>query len=212
MPLWVETASARGLDAGPEIIFKSASSLLLGMQVEVLRFYMRLLVFVDAMKTAHVIRDMLKSLNDGDQLRHGGNYEGSVDCYNKALKLSGFLPSETKFDRRDFEALCQSGLSASYGRLGNHPQSLSAATMALLFFDECGTKYPAQAGRWLMAVVNQGTALASLGALAAALEAFQRAKDMFTAKGIDTPENTQWIATVDENIALLKAHLEKQER
>jgi tetratricopeptide (TPR) repeat protein len=173
---------------------------------------MLLLVFVVEMKTAHVIRDMLNSLNAGDQLRREGNFEGSVDCYSKALKLARSLPAEAKFDRCSFEALCQSGLSASYGRLGKHPESLSAATQALLFYDECGDKYPAQIGRWLMAVVNQGTALASLGALAAALEAFQRAKDMFTNKGTDTPENAQWIATVDENIALLKAHLEKQER
>ncbi|MGD6805637.1 MAG: DUF3856 domain-containing protein [Candidatus Bathyarchaeia archaeon] len=164
------------------------------------------------MKTAHVIRDMLQSLNDGDQQRRIGNFEGSVDCYNKALKLARSLPAETKFDRSNFEALCHSGLSASYGRLGKHRESLSAATMALMFYDECGEKYPAQTGRWLMAIVNQGTALASLCVFGEALAAFQRAKDMFTAKGIGTPENKQWLDTVDENIALIKAHLEKQER
>jgi tetratricopeptide (TPR) repeat protein len=173
---------------------------------------MLLLIFVVKMNTAHIIRDMIKYLNSGDQQRREGNYEGSVNCYNKALKLARALPSEAKFDRRSFEVLCQSGLSASYGRLNKHQESLSAATMALLFYDECGENYPAQTGRWLMAIVNQGTALASLGIFETALAAFQRAKDMFTHKGIDTQENRQWLNTVDENIVLIKAHLEKQEQ
>ena len=120
-----------------------------------------------------------KVLRDGDRLFHQGNYKGSVECYNKALTLCPSLPVDEKFDRRRFEASCQAGLSGSLGRLGKHLESLAAANKALLFYDECGEMYPADTGRWLMAMVNQGTALAALGCLTDAQEAFMRCKRNF---------------------------------
>jgi tetratricopeptide (TPR) repeat protein len=165
------------------------------------------------MKTAHVIRDALNALKDGDQLFHQCNYEGSVDLYNKALKLSASLPAEADFDRRSFETSCQAGLSAAYGRLGKHLESFTAANKALLFYDECGEKYPALTGSWLKVIVNQGVALAHLGVFEEALRSLERAEQLFTSKGLpDTPENRQWLAVVDENIAALKTHLEKKQR
>jgi tetratricopeptide (TPR) repeat protein len=161
------------------------------------------------MKTAHVIRDALKALKDGDRLFRKGNYEGSVDCYNKALDLLASLPADTEFDRRSFEASVYAGLSATYGRLGKHLESFSSSNKALLFYDECGGKYPEHTGRWLKAIVNQGVALAHLGVFAEALITFQRAKEMFLNKSLDSPENKQWVAIVDENIATLTAQLEK---
>jgi tetratricopeptide (TPR) repeat protein len=165
------------------------------------------------MKTAHVVRDALKALENGDVLFREGNFEGSVDSYCKALKLSHSLPSEADFDRPSFEASCQAGLSAAYGRLGRHLESFAAANKALLFYDECGEKYPALTGCWLKVIVNQGVALAHLGVFQDALISFERAKQLFASKGLpDTPENKQWLAVVDENIAALKAHLEKTQR
>jgi tetratricopeptide (TPR) repeat protein len=164
------------------------------------------------MKTAHVIRDALNALKDGDQLFRQGNYKGSVDCYNKAMKLLASLPASTEFDRRSFEASGYAGLSAAYGRLGKHMESFAAANKALLFYDENGEKYPEHTGRWLKAIVNQGVALAHLGVFAEALITFQRAKEMFLNKSLDSPENKQWVAIVDENIATLTAQLEKVQR
>jgi tetratricopeptide (TPR) repeat protein len=165
------------------------------------------------MKTAHVIRDMQKSLKEGERLAHQGNFEGSVTCYNKALKLCLSLPSsDEKSARRRFEATCQAGLSAALGHLGKHLESFAAANKALLFYDECGEKYPADTGRWLMALVNQGTALAALGCLPDALEAFLRAKEIFINKGLDIAQNKQWIDMVDGNIATVRAHMAKEER
>ena len=163
------------------------------------------------MKTAHVIRDMQNSLREGDRLFHQGNYAGSVECYNKALKICSSLPVDEKFDRPRFEASCQAGLSASLGHLGKHLESFAAANKALHFYDECGEKFPADTGRWLMAQVNQGTALAALGCFPAALEAFERAKEIFINKGLDIAQNKQWIDMVDGNIATIKAHIAKEE-
>jgi len=164
------------------------------------------------MKTVHVIRDMQKSLKDGERFFHQGNYPGSIECYNKALRLCFSLPSDTKFDRRRFEAFCQAGLSASLGRLGKHLEGFAAANKALVFFDECGEIYPADTGRWLMAIVNQGTALAALGCFSDAMAAFQRAKEFFISKGLNTAENKAWIEMVDGNIAAIVSHLAKKER
>ena len=112
----------------------------------------------------------------------------------------------------DFEAFCQAGLSGSLGRLGNHLESFAAANKALLFYDENGEIYPADTGRWLMAIVNQGTALAALGCFSDAMAAFQRAKEIFINKGLNNAENKAWIEMVDGNIAAINAHLAKKER
>ncbi len=162
------------------------------------------------MKTAHVIRDMQKSHKDGVQLFHQGNYEGAVDCYRKCLKLCCLLSADEVFDRQRFEASCYARLSASLGRLGKHLESLAAANKALLFYDECGEKYPEDTGKWLMALVNQGTSLATLGCFAAAMDALMRAKEIFNKNGMGTNENKNWIETVEGNIAAINAHLAKQ--
>lgn len=164
------------------------------------------------MKTAHVIRDMQKFWRDGDRSFHQGNFEGSVASYNKALQLCQSLPAETTFDRRRFEASVYAGLSAAYGRLDKPLESFAAANKALQFYDECGDKYPADVGRWLMAIVNWGTALAAFKCFSDAQAAFRRAKEIFISKGLDTPENKQWIAMVDSNLAVLEAHLKKLEQ
>jgi tetratricopeptide (TPR) repeat protein len=164
------------------------------------------------MKTSHVTSDALKALKDGDRLFQQGNYERSVHNYNKALTLSKSLPAEVEFDHPSFEASCHAGLSAAYGRLGKHLDSFAAANKALCFYNTFGEQYPEHTGRWLKSIVNQGVALAHLGVFAEALNSFQRAKEMFANKSLDTPENKQWVAVVDENIAALKTHLEKVQR
>jgi tetratricopeptide (TPR) repeat protein len=164
------------------------------------------------MKTAHVIRDMQNAYREADQLFHGANYEGSVECYNKALQLCQSLPETTEFDQHRFEASCYAGLSGALGRLEKHLESFAAANKALVFYDQCGDNYPADTGRWLMAQVNQGTALAALGCLAAALEALGRAKEIFVNKGLDSAQNKQWLEIVDGNIAAISARLKEQEK
>lgn len=164
------------------------------------------------MKTLHVLRDMQRVCKDADWQYKQGNYAGSVECYQKALKLCQSLPSETDFDCHRFEAFCYAGLSASLGQLTKHLESLAAANKALAFYDQCGEKYPADVGRWLMAQVNQGIALATLGCFDAALEALMRAKELFINHGLDACQNKQWLEMVDVNIAAITAHMAKQER
>jgi tetratricopeptide (TPR) repeat protein len=163
------------------------------------------------MKAAHIIKDMQDSYRTADQSFHQSNYEGSIDSYNRALQLCQSLPISQEFDRRRFEASVYAGLSGALGRLGKHLESFAAANKALVFYDQCGDNYPADIGRWLMAQVNQGTALAALGCLGAALEALQRAKEIFTNKGLDSFQNKLWLEMVDGNIAAICARMKEQE-
>jgi len=164
------------------------------------------------MSAAQVFEAMQAAFKEADQQFRKGNYAESVECYQKALQLCQSLPPETTFDRLRFEASIYAGLSAAYGRLDKPLESFAAANKARLFYDECGDKYPADVGRWLMAIVNWGTALAAFKCFSDAQAAFRRAKEIFISKGLDTPENKQWIAMVDSNLAVLEAHLKKLEQ
>ncbi|MCW3998621.1 MAG: tetratricopeptide repeat protein [Candidatus Bathyarchaeota archaeon] len=163
------------------------------------------------MKTSHVIRDMQKASLTAERLNREGNYANAVEAYNKALRICATLPATSDFDRRRFEAHCYAGLSAAQGKLGKHLECFASANKALAFYDECGDKYPADVGRWLMAQVNQGTALATLGCPAAALEALARAKQLLASHGLDTPENKRWLEAVDANVSVIEAHLAGQQ-
>jgi tetratricopeptide (TPR) repeat protein len=163
------------------------------------------------MKTAHVIRDMQNAHRNAEKACNIGDYQGCINNYQKALRLCQTLPQTENFDKHRFEASIHAGLSGALGRLGKHMESFASANMALVFYDVCGENYPADTGRWLMAQVNQGTSLAALGCLPAALEALLKAKQIFSDKGLDAAQNKAWLEMVDGNIAAINAQIKKQE-
>jgi tetratricopeptide (TPR) repeat protein len=167
---------------------------------------------ISAMKISDVMKDMQDAYRQADMAFHQCNYQGSVDSYRKALRLCQSLPPEQEFDRARFEASVNAGLSGALGRLEKHMESFAAANMALAFYDQCGDNYLADTGRWLMAQVNQGAALAALGCFPAAIEALQRAKQIFTDKGLDPTKNADWLKMVDGNIAAITAQMEKKKQ
>ena len=153
------------------------------------------------MDTAAKVRESLRSWKEADRLFDAGDFGKSASSYRKALDLAQSLPAEEEFDHPGFAASCNAGLSGSLGRLGKHHESLAAADAALAFFDRAGDMYPAEAGKWMMAVVNRGAALAVLSRPREALEAFKRAKKMLVERGMNSAENKQWISMVDQNIS-----------
>jgi tetratricopeptide (TPR) repeat protein len=155
---------------------------------------------------------MQQAQTTGQQAFSSGDFQGAVECYTKALRLCGSLPANADFDFRKFMASVNAGLSAAYGHLSKHMESFAAANKALTYFENCGELGPVEVGKWLMAQVNQGTALAALGCLPAALEALQKAKDVFTEKGLDLAANRQWLELVDGNISAIHAQIEKQQQ
>jgi tetratricopeptide (TPR) repeat protein len=163
------------------------------------------------MKKVHVIRDMQTAHKNAEKSYNNGDYQGCINNYQKALHLCQTLPQTENFDKHRFEASIHAGLSGALGRMGKHMESFAAANMALVFYEVCGENYPADTGRWLMAQVNQGTALAALGCFPAAIEALLKAKQIFTDKGLDAAQNKGWLEIVEGNIAAIKAQLKKQE-
>ncbi len=164
------------------------------------------------MKTAHVISQMQQAQKNAEQALRQGDNQGAFECFQKALRLLGQLPADAEFDRRSFEASCQAGLSGALGKLGKHMESFAAANKALTFYYSLGEIPVEDVGRFLMAQVNQGTALAALGCLPAALEALERAKDVFRRKGLDTRTNRAWLDAVDGNIEAINREIEKKQR
>ncbi|XHH08990.1 MAG: DUF3856 domain-containing protein [Candidatus Bathyarchaeia archaeon] len=164
------------------------------------------------MKTAHVIRDMQAAQEKANKAFSQGDYQGAVEYSQKALSLCSLLPETAEFDTRRFAASVHASLSAAYGRQGKHLESFATANKALIFFDQIGELDAVETGRYLMAQVNQGTALATLGCLPAALEALEKAKEIFACKGLDPAANRQWLEQVDGNIAAIKAQIEKQQQ
>jgi len=134
------------------------------------------------------------------------------NCQVIAAPVSATLPPDCEFDRRRFAAYCYSGLSAAYGKIGKHMECFAAANKALGFYDEAGDQYPADVGRWLMALANQGTSLAALRCLDAALEALLKAKDIFVRHGLNTEQNKQWLAMVDGNIEAIRREAQRQQQ
>jgi hypothetical protein len=82
----------------------------------------------------------------------------------------------------------------------------------LVYYDRLNEIPVEDVGRFLMAQVNQGTALAALGCLPAALEALQRAKDVFRREGLNPEQNRQWLDAVDGNILAINKQIEKKQQ
>lgn len=164
------------------------------------------------MKTAHVIREMQLAQKNGETALREGDNQGATECYQKALRLLGQLPVNVEFDRCKFEAACQAGLSGTLGKLGKHMESFAAANKALLYYDSLNEIPVEDVGRFLMAQVNQGTALAALGCLPAAIEALQRAKDIFRREGLNPEQNRQWLDAVDGNILAINKQIDKKQQ
>jgi tetratricopeptide (TPR) repeat protein len=155
---------------------------------------------------------MQEDIEKAHRAFHQSDYQGAIECYNKALQICSSLPVGVEFDRTKFEAMVYAGLSAAFGRQGKHLESFAAANKALAFFDQIGELNAVETGKYLMAQVNQGTALAAFGCFSAALEALDKAKKVFNNKGLDPIKNKHWLEMVDGNIVAIKGQIEKQQQ
>jgi tetratricopeptide (TPR) repeat protein len=163
------------------------------------------------MKTVHITRKMHQTIENAIEAFHKANYQGAEECYIKALQLCNSLPVDVEFDRNRFEATVQAGLSAAFGRQGKHMESFAAANKALVFFDNTSELDSVEIGKYLMAQVNQGTALAALGCLPAALEALCRAKEIFSKNKLDPVKNKAWLDMVEGNIVAINGEIAKHQ-
>ena len=162
------------------------------------------------METKEKVYEALRLWKDGDKLFQEGSYRASADAYVNAIRLSEDLPKEEEIDHYGFRASCCAGLSGALGKLGLHDEVLKVATTALAFFDKVDGLYPAERPKWLMVLVNKGSALACLGRPLEALECFTRAKKMFADNEATIPGNRQWIQQLDQNIDSVRRMMEQE--
>ena len=161
----------------------------------------------------HIIREMQQANEKAIRAFNQADYQGAVECYSKALQLCNSLPENVAFDKVKFEAIVHSGLSAAFGRQKKHMESFAAANKALSFFEQKNNEElnAIDMGKYLVAQVNQGTALAALGCLSASLEALYRAKELFSNSNLDPVLNKQWLELVEGNIVAIKAQIVKRQ-
>ena len=164
------------------------------------------------MKTVSILHRMQIVNEEANNAFYQGNYQCAIDGYNEALRLCSSLSVEVEFDRVRFEAIVYAGLSAALGQQGKHMESFAAANKALVFFEQMSVLGIVETGKYLMVQVNQGVALAALGCFSAALEALDKAKEVFNNKGLDPNKNRQWLELVEGNIVAIKGQIEKQQQ
>ena len=164
------------------------------------------------MNTMYKIREIQQTNEKAIMAFNQADYQGAVECYNKALQLCNSLPENTAFDKAKFEAIVHSGLSAAFGRQKKHMESFAAANKALAFFEQKNNEElnDIDIGKYLVAQVNQGTAFAALGCLSASLEALHKAKEIFSNSKLDPVLNKQWLESVEGNILAVKTQIEKR--
>jgi tetratricopeptide (TPR) repeat protein len=127
-----------------------------------------------------------------------------------AIRLSEELPKEEEFDHYGFRASCYARLSGALGKLGLHDEVLKVATAATAFFDKVGWLYPTERPKWLMVLVNKGSALACLGRPREALECLTRVKEMIADNEATIPGNRQWIQQLNQNIDSVRRMIEHE--
>lgn len=149
---------------------------------------------------------------EAEQAFSAGDYSKCVSCYAEAIELVKDRKTDASFDFHRFMAGCYSGLTGALGKLGKHEKCLELADAALSFFEKVGDLYPVLRGKWLMAIVNKGTALVCLGRPEEALPLFERAKRMAQESGTDSDEKQHWMIMVEQNIESVKKLLDKQKK
>lgn len=154
----------------------------------------------------HPVNRALRLIKSGDQASGAGDHERALSCYKGAATLALGV-SENEWNQRAFLAVCSACISAPLANLGRYEESLQHAERALEFFDSSGELYPAERGRWFMALFNRGAVLAKLGRPADALPLIRKARTMIPA-GL---EGQKARAMCDHNIQIIESALSQPE-
>jgi tetratricopeptide (TPR) repeat protein len=148
---------------------------------------------MDIQKT---VIDILTSFEEGNKALEIGQYSSAWPHYTKAMQLLMNLPNSEPFDRLAFAASCLAGMALVNVHLQNYDAALQAADKALSFFDKglpqdmpeltalgrkptaVGELYPAEFGKWVLAVLSKGISLVESGRFAKAAHQRDRAREM----------------------------------
>lgn len=123
-----------------------------------------------------MVAEIVNSVGEGDKDLEQAKYLAATRQYEKAVDLFMVLPEADPFKDKCFVMSCLAAVTFARAQLGK--DDLKAAEKVTDWFESNGDRYPAEYGKWLLAMLSKAIALAGLGRLAEAAEQRDRIKRM----------------------------------
>ncbi|MEI7749149.1 MAG: tetratricopeptide repeat protein [Chlorobiaceae bacterium] len=144
------------------------------------------------------------ALSQGEQQLRDALYEEASESYRRALEVSRSIPQEEAFDYDGFDALCHTGLSGAYVKLGRYAEALHSAEIGLRYFNRRGELHQDEGKQWIAAVLNRAQALDGTGQREEALKAYRIASEMIAERKGELPDKEELQRSIKEQVARLQ--------
>ncbi len=144
------------------------------------------------------------ALSQGEQQLRDALYEEAAESYKRALEVSRSIPKEEAFDYDGFDALCHTGLSGAYVKLGRYEEALCSSEIGLRYFDRRGELHKEEGKQWIAAVLNRAQALEGTGRWEEALKAYQIASEMIAERKGELPAKEELQQLIEERVSKLQ--------
>ena len=144
------------------------------------------------------------ALSQGEQQLHDSLYEEAAESYKRALEVSMSIPEEEAFDYEGFDALCHTGLSGAYVKLGRYAEALQSAEIGLRYFNRRGELHQDEGKQWIAAVLNRAQALEGTGRTEDALKAYQITSEMIAERKGELPGKEDLQRLIEERVSKLQ--------
>ncbi len=145
------------------------------------------------------------ALSQGEQQLRDALYGEAAESYQRALEVSRSIPKEEAFDYEGFDALCHTGLSGAYVKLGCFPEALQSAEIGLRYFNRRGELHKDEGKQWIAAVLNRAQALEGIGRKEEALKAYQITSEMIAERKGELPGKAELQQLIDERVSRLQS-------
>jgi tetratricopeptide (TPR) repeat protein len=145
------------------------------------------------------------ALSQGERQLRDALYEEAAESYKRALEVSRSIPEEEAFDYEGFDALCHTGLSGAYVKLGRYAEAFQSAEIGLRYFNRRGELHQDEGKQWIAVVLNRAQALDGTGRTEEALKAFQITSEMIAERKGELPGKEDLQRLIEERIATLQA-------
>jgi len=144
------------------------------------------------------------ALSQGEQQLRDAHFEEAAESYKRALEVSRTIPAEEAFDYNGFDALCHTGLSGAYVKLGRYEEALHSAEIGLRYFNRRGELHQDEGKQWIAAVFRRAQALEGIGRKEEALKAFQMVGEMIAERKGEMSDKEELQRMIAEHIASLQ--------
>lgn len=144
------------------------------------------------------------ALSQGEQQLRDALFEEAAESYKRALEVSRSIPKEEAFDYDWFDALCHTGLSGAYVKLGLYAEALNSVEIGLRYFNRRGELHQDEGKQWIAAVYNRAQALDGIGQTEEALRGYRIAGEMIAERKGDLPGKEELQRIIDEHVAKLQ--------